>query len=139
MPFFTDFDVALFREDVPEDGDMCVFRHKLTDTYWIGFKEEQALEYHKRLLNFIIINSIGMMWMSYVLAWFNHEEIAESLSNTVATSIVAVVIPYLITKTIENVSKYGSRLNHTTKEFDNVLLDESATNETINREEIADE
>ena len=112
---------------------------KKIKNWWIGFKEEQALEYHKRLLNFIIINSIGMMWMSYVLAWFNHEKIAESLSNTVATSIVAVVIPYLITKTIENVSKYGSRLNHTTKEFDNVLLDESATNETINREEIADE
>lgn len=40
MPFFTDFDVALFKEDVPENGDICVFRHKLTDTYWIGFKEE---------------------------------------------------------------------------------------------------
>lgn len=40
MPFFTDFDVALFKEDVPENGDMCIFRHKLTDTYWIGFKEE---------------------------------------------------------------------------------------------------
>ena len=97
--------------------------------WWISFKEKQALEYHKRLLNFIIINSIGMMWMSYILAWFDHEEIAQSLSNTVATSIVAVVIPYLITKTIENVSKYGSRLNKTTKDFDTVSLEESVTNE----------
>lgn len=40
MPFFNDFDVALFKEDVPENGDMCVFRHKLTNTCWIGFKEE---------------------------------------------------------------------------------------------------
>ena len=102
--------------------------------WWLGFKEEQALEYHKRLLNFIIINSIGMMWMSYVLAWFDHEEIAESLSNTVATSIVAVVIPYLITKTIENVSKYGSRLNHTTKEFDKFSLEQPVDNETIEKE-----
>ena len=98
--------------------------------WWINFKAEQALEYHKRLLNFIIINSIGMMWMSYILAWFDHEEIAQSLSNTVATSIVAVVIPYLITKTIENVSKYGSRLNKTTKDFDAVLLEKSVTDET---------
>ena len=97
---------------------------------WINFKAEQAIEYHKRLLNFIIINSIGMMWMSYILAWFNHEEIAQSLSNTVATSIVAVVIPYLITKTIENVSKYGSRLNKTTKDFDKVSSKLSADNET---------
>ena len=98
--------------------------------WWINFKAEQAIEYHKRLLNFIIINSIGMMWMSYILAWFNHEEIAQSLSNTVATSIVAVVIPYLITKTIENVSKYGSRLNKTTKDFDKVSSKLSADNET---------
>lgn len=98
--------------------------------WWINFKAEQVIEYHKRLLNFIIINSIGMMWMSYILAWFNHEEIAQSLSNTVATSIVAVVIPYLITKTIENVSKYGSRLNKTTKDFDKVSSKLSADNET---------
>ena len=107
--------------------------------WWLGFKEEQALEYHKRLLNFIIINSIGMMWMSYVLAWFDHEEIAESLSNTVATSIVAVVIPYLITKTIENVSKYGCRLNRTTKEFDTVSLEQPVDNETIEEETTGEE
>lgn len=107
--------------------------------WWIGFKEEQALEYHKRLLNFIIVNSIGMMWMSYVLAWFDHEEIAESLSNTVATSIVAVVIPYLITKTIENVSKYGCRLNRTTKEFDDVSLDKSVTNEISEQKQTDEE
>ena len=81
-------------------------------------EEKKTKEYHKKLLNFIIFNSIGMMWCSYILAWFGKEEIAESLSNTVASSIVAVVIPYLITKVIENVSKYGSRLNGTTKDFD---------------------
>ena len=69
-------------------------------------------------MNFIIFNSIGMMWFSYVLAWYGKTDIAESLSNTVASSIVAVVIPYLITKTIENISKYGSRINKTTKDFD---------------------
>lgn len=56
------------------------------------------------------------MWCSYFLAWFDKPEIAEALSKTVTTSIVGVVIPYLITKTVENVSKYGSRLNNTAKE-----------------------
>jgi hypothetical protein len=107
--------------------------------WWINFKVEQDLEYHKRLLNFIIINSIGMMWMSYILAWFDHEEIAQNLSNTVATSIVAVVIPYLITKTIENVSKYGSRLNKTTKDFDNVSLEKSVTDETTEQKNTDEE
>lgn len=86
--------------------------------WWKKHQEKKAIEYHKKLLNFIIFNSIGMMWCSYVLAWHGKTDIAESLSNTVASSIVAVVIPYLITKTIENVSKYGSRINRTTKDFD---------------------
>lgn len=90
---------------------------------WIKHQEKKELEYHKKLLNFIIFNALGMMWCSYVLAWYGKEEIAESLSNTVASSIVAVVIPYLITKTIENVSKYGSRLNRTTKDFDEITED----------------
>ena len=87
---------------------------------WKSYQEKRAIEYHKKLLNLIIFNSIGMMWMSYVLAWYGKETIAENLSNTVASSIVAVVIPYLITKTIENISKYGSRINKTTKDFDNI-------------------
>lgn len=87
-------------------------------SFWQKIEEKKAKEYHKKLLNFIIFNSIGMMWCSYILAWFGKETIAESLSNTVASSIVAVVIPYLITKVIENISKYGSRLNGTTKDFD---------------------
>ena len=76
-------------------------------------KTKRSKEYHKRMLNFILINSICMMWCSYILAWFGKVEIAETLSKTVATAIVGVTIPYFVTKTIENVSKYGSRLNHT--------------------------
>ena len=59
-----------------------------------------------------------MMWCSYVLAWFEKAEIAETLSKTIATVIIGTVIPHLITKTVENVSKYGSRLNRTTSNFD---------------------
>lgn len=57
-----------------------------------------------------------MMWCSYVLAWFDKVSIAESLSSTVTEVIVGTTLGYLITKTIENVSKYGSRLNRTTVE-----------------------
>lgn len=64
-------------------------------------------EYHKWLLNFIIINSIIMMYLSYVLAWFGKTDIAEELSKTIVTAVIGVVIPYLITKTLENISKYG--------------------------------
>lgn len=82
-------------------------------------KKEKPQEYAKRMLSFIIYCSMVMMFLSYVLAWFGKEQIAEQLSSTIATVIIGVTIPYFITKTVENVSKYGSRINHTTKEQEN--------------------
>lgn len=72
--------------------------------------------YAKITINFILINSVLMMWCSYILAWFDKVSIAETLSSTVADVIIGTIIAYLCSKTIENVSKYGSRLNGTAKE-----------------------
>lgn len=72
--------------------------------------------YAKIAINIVLTNSILMMWCSYVLAWFDKIEIAETLSSTVADVIVGTIIAYLCTKTVENISKYGSRLNGTSIE-----------------------
>ena len=72
--------------------------------------------YSKIAINFILINSILMMWCSYILAWNDKIEIAEALSSTIADVIVGTIVCYLCTKTVENISKYGSRLNRTSKE-----------------------
>ena len=85
-------------------------------------KKQKKTEYHKKILTFILINAIAMMWCSYILAWFGRVDIAESLSETVTTSIVGVVIPYFVTKTIENISKYGSRLNGTTRDDEEIIV-----------------
>lgn len=74
----------------------------------------------KLALGFILINCMAMMWFSYILAWFDRITIAETLSSTVADVIVGTIVAYLCTKTIENISKYGSRLNHTTREQENL-------------------
>lgn len=63
-------------------------------------------EYSKRLLNRIINHSMLMMWASYVLAWFGKVEIAETLSKTIATSVIAVVVGYLAKSVVENISKH---------------------------------
>lgn len=62
-------------------------------------------EYSKRMLTFIVVNSMAMMWASYVLAYIGNAEIAESLSKTIGTSIITVVVGYLAKSTIENISK----------------------------------
>ena len=63
-------------------------------------------EYSKRMLSKIINHSLWMLWGTYILAWFGKTEIAESLSKTIATSIIAVVVGYLAKSVIENLSKY---------------------------------
>lgn len=69
------------------------------------FKKHEE-EYSKRLLSRIINNSILMMWGTYILAWFGKTDIAETLSKTIAASIIAVVVGYLAKSVIENISKH---------------------------------
>lgn len=70
----------------------------------ISAKREK--EYSKRLLTRIVNSSILMMWGTYVLAWYDKTDIAETLSKTIATSIIAVVVGYLAKSVIENISKH---------------------------------
>ncbi|MDO4562228.1 MAG: hypothetical protein Q4C12_00180 [Clostridia bacterium] len=67
--------------------------------------EKRDKEYSKRLLTRIINHSLFMMWASYALAWFGRTDIAETLSKTIVTSVIAVVIGYLTKSVIENISK----------------------------------
>ena len=47
-----------------------------------------------------------MMWATYGLAYLGREEIAEALSKTIVTSIIAIVVGYLVKSVFENISKY---------------------------------
>ena len=44
-------------------------------------------------------------WASYILAFLDRGQIAESLSQVALTSIVAVVLTYALKSIIENLSK----------------------------------
>ena len=68
-------------------------------------RKKRDKEYSKRMLTKIIDHSLWMMWGTYVLAWFGKIEIAESLSKTIATSIIAIVVGYLAKSVLENISK----------------------------------
>lgn len=79
-------------------------RNKLA-RWWSVRCNEKEKEYSKRMLTKIINHSLLMMWMSYALAWFGKFEIAETLSKTIASSIIAVAIGYFAKSTLENISK----------------------------------
>ena len=68
-------------------------------------RKRREKEYSKRMLTLIVVNSIGMMWASYLLAFIDKADIAEALSKTIASAIIAVVIVYFAKATLENISK----------------------------------
>lgn len=70
-------------------------KHKKNDT-----------EYSKRMLTKITNHCLLMMWGTYILAWFDKDDIAESLSKTVASAIIGVVVTYLVKSLVENINKY---------------------------------
>lgn len=90
------------------------------------------ISFSKIVMMIVLANGMLMMWCSYVLAWFDRIAIAETLSATIADVIVGSVLGYLATKTVENISKYGSRLNGTTVEQEQVVeLDAPVVEEKV--------
>jgi hypothetical protein len=61
----------------------------------------------KILVLVIVLHGLGCVTASYVMAWHGVLEPLQSLSETIAREIVAPVVVYGITKTVENISKYN--------------------------------
>lgn len=55
-----------------------------------------------------LLNGLAWVWCSYILAWMDREQIAESLSQVALTEIIGVVLVYAIKSVIENLSKNNS-------------------------------
>lgn len=53
------------------------------------------------------INGVLWIWCSYVLAFMDKVQIAESLSSNVCTVVLGQIGFYLISKTTENIFKYN--------------------------------
>lgn len=69
--------------------------------------KKKTLTYMKRIVMFILINAVLWVWCSYALAFLGRYEIAESLSETAVTSVIATILTYGIKSTVEKISEYG--------------------------------
>ena len=67
----------------------------------------------KILVSVIVIHGLVCITMSYILAFMGYNEVVESLSSTMVSEVIAPVVVYGITKTIENVSKYNDWIDRT--------------------------
>lgn len=67
--------------------------------------EAKKPETMKRVIWVCLINGLAWVWCSYLLAWLDKMQIAESLSQVAVTEIIGVVLAYAIKSTVENLSK----------------------------------
>ena len=59
--------------------------------------------FFKALVGLVVGHGMVCVSMSYALAWMEHTQVVEGVSSTIITEIVAPVIVYGFTKTIENI------------------------------------
>ena len=62
----------------------------------------------KRIVWACLINGIGWVWCSYILAYLGKESIAEKLSQTAVTEIVGVVALYCLKSLFEKRKGFGA-------------------------------
>lgn len=65
-------------------------------------KKRQGL-FFKGLVSAVVLHGMICVSMSYALAWMEHTQVVEIVSSTIITEIVAPVIIYGFTKTVENI------------------------------------
>ena len=63
----------------------------------------------KKLIWIIIVCGCAWITFSYVLAYMDKVQIAESLSTTACTTVIGSFAVYIISKTIENVFRYNPK------------------------------
>lgn len=67
--------------------------------------QREKTETMKSVVWFCLMNGVGWVWASYLLAYLGRGQIAESLSQVALTEIIAVVLAYSLKSGVENLSK----------------------------------
>lgn len=82
----------------------CSYYRNAAQYYKLVSKQKKkGGAFFKRLVFIVVGHGMVCVTMSYVLAWKDHMQVVEGLSSTIITEIVAPVIIYGFTKTIENI------------------------------------
>ncbi len=68
-------------------------------------KKKKPSETTKKIIWICLANGFAWVWCSYLLAWCDKVQIAESLSQVAVSEIVGVVLAYCVKSAIENLSK----------------------------------
>lgn len=67
--------------------------------------KKKSAETTKKVIWVCLGNGFAWVWCSYVLAYLDKVQIAESLSQVAVTEIIGVVLAYCVKSAVENLSK----------------------------------
>lgn len=67
--------------------------------------KKKRIETSKLIVWVCLLNGFLWVWCSYILAWLDKVQIAESLSQVAVTEIIGVVLAYCLKSAVENLSK----------------------------------
>lgn len=70
-------------------------------------RSEREAETAKRVIWVCLFNGFAWVWCSYILAYLDRIQIAESLSQIAVTEIIGVALGYFIKSAVENLSKHN--------------------------------
>ena len=71
-------------------------------------KDNESSTTMKRVVWLCLANGIAGVWCSYLLAYLDRAEIAESLSKVAITEIIGVVLVYALKSLFENLRKHNA-------------------------------
>ena len=82
----------------------CSYYRKAAQYYKLVSKQKKkGGGFFKWLVIIVVGHGLGCVSMSYALAWKDHMQVVEGLSSAIITEIVAPIIIYGFTKTVENI------------------------------------
>lgn len=67
--------------------------------------KQKKIETMKKIVWVCLVNGFVWVWCSYILAYLDKPQIAESLSQVAVTEIIGVVLAYALKSVVENLSK----------------------------------
>lgn len=65
--------------------------------------KKKTMNFIKIITLVVVIHGLLCITTSYILAWLGKADVLETLSSVLASEIVAPIVTYGVTKTIENI------------------------------------
>ena len=71
----------------------------------LGDEKQDKITTMKKIVWVCLVNGFVWVWCSYILAYLDKPQIAESLSQVAVTEIIGVTLAYAVKSVVENLSK----------------------------------